>query len=417
MASTSKISIPRITYLRVKNYRALHDLELKDLTPLTVLLGPNGSGKSTVFDVFAFLSECFGGGGLRKAWEKRNRLTELRTKGQTGPIEIELKYRPAANSPLITYLLAIDEDKSGPVIVREEMKWRRSSGGGPFIFLYFSKGQGYIAKGDDATSRDLTDLEFLAGPDVLAVNALGQLNRYPHVVALRAFITGWYLSYLSVAGTQTSPEPGIQEHLSETGDNLANVVHYLKEQHPTQMAAIEKALSRHVPRFGAVQAEPMADGRLLLTIRDTPFEQPILARFASTGTLKMLAYLTLFYDPDPRPLLAIEEPENQLHPMLLRDFAQECQEATARAQVFVTTHSPFILNELQPEQVWVLYRNEAGHTQAVRAADLAGVQEFIAAHGLLGDLWMEGRFSVGDPHQPNKKPRLRPNAAPSSPQG
>ncbi|MBC8085359.1 MAG: AAA family ATPase, partial [Hymenobacter sp.] len=232
MAAKNSISIPRITYLRVKNYRALHDLELEDLTPLTVLLGPNGSGKSTVFDVFAFLSECFGGGGLRKAWEKRNRLVELRTKGQTGPIEIELKYRPDAKSPMITYLLAIDEDKSGPVIVREEMKWKRSKSSGPVIFLNFSRGQGFIAKGANGTRQNLTDLEFLAGPDVLAVNALGQLKSYPHVVALRAFITGWYLSYLSVAGTQTSTEPGIQEHLSETGNNLPNVVHYLKEQHP-----------------------------------------------------------------------------------------------------------------------------------------------------------------------------------------
>lgn len=412
MAAKNRISIPRITYLRVKNYRALQDLELKDLTPLTVLLGPNGSGKSTVFDVFAFLSECFGGGGLRKAWEKRNRLRELRTKGETGPIEIELKYRPDAKSPLITYLLAIDEDKSGPVIVREEMKWRGLKSEETFVFLHFERGQGYIARGQreveiGLTDSDLTDLELLAGPDVLAVNALGQLNRYPHVVALRAFITGWYLSYLSVASTQSSTEPGIQEHLSETGDNLPNVVHYLKEQHPEQMAAIEKALSRQVPRFGAVQAESMADGRLLLTIRDTPFEQPILAKFASDGTLKMLAYLTLFYDPAPRPLLAIEEPENQLHPMLLREFAQECQQATARSQVFVTTHSPFILNELKPEQVWVLYRNEQGYTQAVRAADLAGVEEFMENGASLGYLWLEGSFGVGDPRRPNVKPRLR----------
>ncbi len=49
-----KQSIPRIEYLRVQNYRALHSLELKKITPLTVFLGPNGSGKSTIFDVFAF---------------------------------------------------------------------------------------------------------------------------------------------------------------------------------------------------------------------------------------------------------------------------------------------------------------------------------------------------------------------------
>jgi len=64
--------LPKITSLKVQNYRALRDIELKDITPFTVLLGPNGSGKSTVFDVFAFLAECFEF-GLRRAWDKRGR--------------------------------------------------------------------------------------------------------------------------------------------------------------------------------------------------------------------------------------------------------------------------------------------------------------------------------------------------------
>ena len=88
----SQRSIPRIESLRVKNFRALEDIELKNITPLTVLLGANGSGKSTVFDVFAFLSECFTV-GLRRAWDKRGRFKELRTRGREGPILIELQYR------------------------------------------------------------------------------------------------------------------------------------------------------------------------------------------------------------------------------------------------------------------------------------------------------------------------------------
>ncbi|MEC4812883.1 MAG: AAA family ATPase [Scytonema sp. PMC 1069.18] len=92
-------SIPRIEYLRVKNYRALHDLELKGITPLTVFLGPNGSGKSTIFDVFAFLSECFTV-GLRRAWDKRGRFRELRTRGADGSIVIELKYREKPDLPI-----------------------------------------------------------------------------------------------------------------------------------------------------------------------------------------------------------------------------------------------------------------------------------------------------------------------------
>ncbi len=64
----SNQSRPTIQFLKVTNYRALRNVELRNLTPLTVLLGPNGSGKSTVFDVFAFLSECFES-GLRRAWD------------------------------------------------------------------------------------------------------------------------------------------------------------------------------------------------------------------------------------------------------------------------------------------------------------------------------------------------------------
>jgi predicted ATPase len=82
----------RIEYLRMENYRALKSVELKQVTPLTVLLGPNGSGKSTLFDVFSFLSECFQF-GLRHAWDRRGRARELRTRGQNGPVVIELKYR------------------------------------------------------------------------------------------------------------------------------------------------------------------------------------------------------------------------------------------------------------------------------------------------------------------------------------
>jgi predicted ATPase len=51
--------MPRIEQLRVVNYRALHSIDLKDITPLTVLLGPNGSGKSTIFDVFTFFRSVF----------------------------------------------------------------------------------------------------------------------------------------------------------------------------------------------------------------------------------------------------------------------------------------------------------------------------------------------------------------------
>ncbi len=389
--------IPRIENLRVQNYRALRDLELKSLTPLTVFLGPNGSGKSTVFDVFAFLSECFSV-GLRKAWDRRGRFKELRTRGADGPIVFELKYRERPHSPIITYHLSIEEDSKGPYIAKEWLSWRRGEQRGyPFKFLNFQEGTGDVISGDKPEKEDERVRETLDSKEMLAVNTLGQFTKHPRVSALRRFITGWYLSYLTADSARGVPEAGPQERLSATGDNLPNVIQYLKEQHTERLDQILEILSRRVPRLEKVQAELMADGRLLLQIKDAPFKEPILAKWASDGTLKMLAYLTVLYDPDPPQLVGIEEPENHLHPRLLPVLAEECRIASNLTQLMVTTHSPFFVNGLQPEELWVLYRDQDGHTQARRAADIRGIKEFMDHGAKLGYLWMENYFDVGDP--------------------
>lgn len=395
------ISVPRIEELVVRNYRALRHIELKKLTPLTVLLGPNGSGKSTVFDVFAFLAECFSD-GLRRAWDRRGRFKELRTRGADGPIVFELKYREKSGSPLITYHLAIDEAMHKPFVAEEWLHWRRGKTGAPFRFLDFQRGSGKVISGEMPDEQDQRIEEQLTSSEMLAVNTLGQFSRHPRVSALRSFITGWYLSYLSAENTRTTPVAGPQERLSQTGDNLPNVIQYLKEQHPDQLERMVRTLSSRVPRLERVDAEMMADGRLLLQIKDAPFAQPVLAKFASDGTLKLLSYLTVLYDPEPPQLIGIEEPENHLHPRLLPELAEECRAAATNTQLMVTTHSPFFINSLQPEEVRVLYRDPQGYTQVERTADNKQVVSLLQAEGaLLGDLWMEGFFGVGDPLKPD----------------
>jgi predicted ATPase len=380
----------------VQNYRALQDLELKKITPLTVFLGPNGSGKSTIFDVFAFLSECFTV-GLRKAWDRRGRFKELRTRGQEGYIIIELKYRETLASPLITYHLAINEANNRPYVAEEWLHWRRGPKGKPFRFLDFKEGEGIVISGENPQEEDERISERLDSPEFLAVSTLGQLAKHPRVSALRRFITSWYLSYLTADNTRNQPEAGAQERLSSTGDNLPNVIQYLKEDHPQRLESILQTLSRRIPRLEKVEASIMPNGQLLLQIKDAPFQSPILAKFASDGTLKMLAYLTILYDPSPPQLVGIEEPENHLHPRLLPELAEECRAATASTQLMVTTHSPFFVDGLKPEEVWVLYRDENGFTQAKRTSAMQGVKEFIQNGALLGQLWMENYFDVGNP--------------------
>jgi predicted ATPase len=386
----------RIEYLRVENYRALKSVEFKDIRPLTVLLGPNGSGKSTVFDVFNFLSECFQN-GLRHAWDRRGRAREIKTRGQDGPVVVELKYREQPGHPLITYHLAIDEKAKGPVVVEEWLQWRRAAKGKPFRFLNYHEGQGSAVSGEVPDEADRRVETPLRSPDLIAVNTLGQFAEHPRVAALREFITDWYVSYLSVDDTRGQPEAGPQEKLSKTGDNLPNVIQFLKERHPDRLDHVFRILGHRVPHLEGVVADPMPDGRLLLQIKDAPFERPVLSRFASDGTLKLLAYLVVLYDPTPPQFIGIEEPENFLHPRLLLELAEECRAASERSQLLVTTHSPFFLNAVRPEEIRVLYRDEHGYTCATRTSDLPGIQEFIASGASMGHLWLEGRLGVGDP--------------------
>ena len=386
----------RIESLRVKNYRSLRDVQLRKITPLAVFLGPNGGGKSTLLDVFAFLAECFTV-GLRRAWDKRGRFRHLQTCASDGPIEFELKYREKSGTPIITYHLGIDEALQGPFVESEWMSWRCGNRGRPFRFLDFRYGEGCVTASEKPNEGAEQTNEQFDDPSTLAVSALGKLRRYPRLVAFRRFITSWHLSHLSADATHGIAEAGLQERLSETGDNLPNVIQYLKERHPRHLRKILSVLSNQVPRLEKVDAELMADDRLLLQIKDAPFEQPILAKFASNGTLKLLSYLTLLHGPEFVPFIGIGEPENYLHPRLLPSLTEECRMASTWSQLMITTHSPDFVNELHADEVWVLYRDEKGFTVCKRTTDMRGINELMETGGKLGHLWMEGGFDCGDP--------------------
>lgn len=383
----------RIERLRVQNYRVLRDVTFKDLTPLTVLCGANGSGKSTVFDVFAFLHEAFTR-GLRPAWDDRNRIDAIRSKGHSGPVSFEIAYRApdfVGVVRLVTYTLKIDQEGTGPVIVSEKLRWSVAPGPGrPTQILNFARGSGSIYDEESGTQQE----ESLASPDLLAVSALGQLRSHPRVKLLRDFIQGWYLSYISAGDTRSTPRSGPEPRLNRSGDNLANVIQYLEEEHPDRLSTIFGLLSEGVPKLESVMPQHLEDGRLLLRLKDRPFREPVLSRFASDGTLKLLAYLTVLHGPTQPEVIGIEEPENQLHPSLVPILAEEIREVSGNSQVLVTTHSPEFLTEVRPRELWMLSRAEDGFTVARRASDEDSIVAMVDEGATLGSLWSEG-YLVG----------------------
>jgi len=392
-----------IEEISVKNYRVLQNITLKDIKPFSVFLGPNGSGKTTFFDVIGFLSDCLTT-NVKKALEKRGRFQEVISRDCGGQeIEIVIKYREARKairqSPIITYTVAIALQNGSPIVSRETLRWKRSSYGQPFNFLNFKNGEGEVISGEDPEITDNRISYKMDDPSSLAIKTIGQLSDNPRIASLRRFIEGWFLSYFIPDQARQLATAGAMEHLSREGDNISNVVQYLADEHRETLSEILKLLAKRIPKLEKVESEPTIDGRLALLFKDAPFSKPFLARFSSDGTLKLLAYLILLNDPNPPQLLCIEEPENGLHHRLLDPLSEELQAYAVRAQVFVSTHSPFFVNTIKDaKQLWIFQRDDKGYATVTRADKIEDAKNFIESEAGLGDLWSEG-YLRGLPYQ------------------
>lgn len=380
-----------IEQITVKNYRVLQNVILKDIQPFSLFLGPNGSGKTTFFDVLGFLSDCLTT-NVRKALEKRGRFQEVISRdAKIQEIEFSIKYREKPKNPVITYTLAISQQNNLPIVSRETLQWRRGIHGKPFAFLNFADGGGQVISGENPEPNDRRIEYQIDDPSSLAIKTIGQLSDNPRVASLRRFIEGWFLSYFIPDHARQLPEIGAMEHLTREGDNIANVVQYFADEHPQVLEKILKRLTQRVPKLQKVEAEQTIDGRLALLFKDEPFSRPFLARFASDGTLKLLAYLILLHDPNPPQLLCIEEPENGRHHRLLEPLSEELLAYSQKSQVFVSTHSPFFVNTIQDARhLWIFQRESNGYSMVTRADQIPDAKHFIESEAGLGDLWSEG---------------------------
>ncbi|BCU09899.1 MULTISPECIES: AAA family ATPase [Microcystis] len=415
--------------LRIKNYRALKDITLgklwntqnrDSLTPMTAVIGKNGVGKSTLFDAFGFLSDCLKG-GVEEACDVRGRggFERLRSQGQEGSIEFQIYYKEDYNSRPITYELAIDLDTDNrPYVKKERLRQRRKGQktGWPFSFLLLDEGKGIVWKGEeegkqveegqdhfdllkliekiqreaDEESKE-TELVELNDKRKLGIATLGSLKQHPRISLFRRFIEGWYLSYFTPDAARSLPLAGPQKHLNIHGDNLGNVVQFMEREHSKKFQNILNSISRKIPGIEKISTEKSPDNRLLLKFNDRGFQDPFYVQQMSDGTLKVFAYLLLLEDPSPPPFICIEEPENGLYHKLLETLAQEFRKhATGqrgRSQIFITTHQPYFVDALQPEEVWILEKGDDGFSRIKRASDNPLIKNLVSEGLPLGSLW------------------------------
>lgn len=389
----------QIESIAVKNYRLFQDAKLENIPRLCVLVGANGTGKSTLFDLFSFLKDALSM-NVGKALAKRGGFREVASRGFTHePIEIALQFRLeiTGRERLVTYAIKIAPGKDGkPIVEREVLRYKRGSYGAPFRFLDFSRGKGYAITNEEDFSKADEDLtreeQELDAPDILAIKGLGQFERFKAASAFRLMIENWHISDFHVSEARPSQEDGFAEHLSTRGDNLPLVANYLFEHHRERFDRVLQAMQRRVPGVSVVEPKQTEDGRLVLRFQDGSFKDPFIARHVSDGTIKMFAYLVLLNDPNPYPLLAVEEPENQLYPELLSELAEEFRDYAERGgQVFISTHSPDFLNALSLDEIYCL-RKTSGFTNITRASDSENLRALFEAGDLPGYLWKQGLF-------------------------
>ncbi len=393
-----------IEAIRLKNFKAFRNIEIRNIPRFCVVVGANGSGKTTLFEVFGFLHDCLQG-NVRQALDARGRFKEVLSRdSEDDSLLIEIKYRmPILNKDrLVTYSLEIAERAGVPYVRREILRYKRGAHGSPYHFLDFAEGEGYAItneedfnKPNEALNREQQTLD---SPDILALKGLGQFERFKAANAFRRLLESWHVSDFHINAARGRKEAaGDCEHLSATGDNLPRVAQYLFEQHRPLFDKILENMARRVPGVSHIEPRLMDDGYLTLRFQDGLFKTPFLDRYVSDGTLKMFAYLTLLYDPKPHPLLCVEEPENQLYPKLMAELAEEFRLYAQRGgQVFVSTHSPDFLNAIALEEVFWLVKVD-GYAQIRRAQDDEQIAAYMAEGDKMGYLWKQGFFEGADP--------------------
>ena len=175
------------------------------------------------------------------------------------------------------------------------------------------------------------------------------------------------------------------------GDNLGNVVQFMERDEKSRFKTVLDRIAEKIPGVDKIATKRSEDDRLLIQFNDKGFEEPFFAQQMSDGTLKVFAYLLMIEDPSPPPFICIEEPENGLYHKLLETLASEfrrhANDKKRGSQIFITTHQPYFVDALKPEEVWVLEKGADGFSQIRRASDDPLVVNLVSEDLPLGGLW------------------------------
>ena len=357
--------------VKLENLLSFRNTEV-ELQGLNVLIGANASGKSNLIEAI----------GLLQAAPVDLSTAVLRLGGVHVVSSLAIPSPVAAiecdwDEPL-KYRLEFAEEAHGFIIMREALT-RFSAP------TYFERAFGNVRFGEASSEIPRSQSVFQLYKNPADVTPTTRIGRHLEEIRIyREFRTGG--SSESRIGTSTSAR---KDFLGEGGDNLALVL--LDMDFRGVHNQVREYLGRFCERFNDVKVR--LDGPFAKTyIQEAGLLEPLVSWRLSDGTLKFLCLLAVLLDPDPAPLICIEEPEVGLHPEAIQIVADVLVEASERTQLIVTTHSEALIDALseRPEDVLITERDSDNSTQ-FRRLDKQQLSLWLEQYSL-GRLWRMGEI-------------------------
>ncbi len=402
----------KIEGIKIQNYGVLKDVVLgrirenqkaRALGNLVAVIGPSGNGKSTLADAFGFIADCLEM-GVEAACDANNRggFEKLISQGAAGSISFELYYRESHKTRPITYEIEIGPDDVGrPCVRQERLRQRIEKYGRPKSFMHLLEGAGYAFEGNDSGQGDdgsITGKKIdvqLSDIRRLGIVILGAMKQYERIEKFLGFLKSWYLCYFSPDAARRLQTAAPQAYLDRIGSNINNVAQYMYRENKREFEKVLQEIQSKMPGIEKIEPQKFDNGQMMLRFYEKGFEEPFYSQRMSDGTLKLFAYYLLLHEKNPRQLVFIEEPENGLYHHYLGELAEEMKNNVGSGfskQLFITTHSPFFVNALGPDDVWVLTKKRDGCSEAKRASEYAFVRELAEEGVALGDMWYSKYF-------------------------
>lgn len=364
-----------INELDVKNYKSLADFKL-DLRKFNVLVGPNNSGKSNILDCLAFLSDVTGT-SIKDAFRKRGGFDRLVFGGQIDDY-ISIKVSLITKDTKTQYRV---ECEQRGVAAETLETWKDGE-------------RKLLIDGKEGRGKFYDDLEkgmksYAYGPETAALYQFRDLRRNRTISRFRAEISNWrFYSFDPFSMRRSDParksfDPG------RRGENVNITTHSLISEYLESFEDLQETLKSAIKEIDNLRAPLTDEGQTYIAIKEKDFEDSFDYRQISDGTLRILAHLLVLLSPKSKiPSLAcFEEPENFIHPRLLQLLVQILKKA--KTQVMVTTHSPYLVDFIDPDDL-VIIEKIKGETKQKRPSKKE-LEEFLKDFSL-GELWYSGKI-------------------------